>query len=335
MVVHRGIPNNVVISAGADATKNVIISEIMYDAGKNDRLPQWIELFNMSDTKAVDLHNWRLYIVNHDDNSHFENNNSKSRVLNEIWLRGVKIPPRQTALIVSRTARQTTQLPRHRIVNAGQALTEPLLNPKGFYLRLEANSHEGDLNKRQAGDKAGNLVAFDSTRRRSDHQAFEEPAWALPNGADDNGDRFSISRKTSKKIMMLDGTAEWHWLRSDEDTRQFRMGSSTYYGHSTDMSSPGQTVGSVLPVSLSKFRPERLKATGEVVIRWITESETNNAGFNILRSETRDGEYTKLNTQLIKGQGTTSERTTYEYADKTAKPNVVYYYQIQGCLLRR
>ena len=86
-------------------------------------------------------------------------------------------------------------------------------------------------------------------------------------------------------------------------------------------------------MSLSKFRPERLKETGEVVIRWITESELNNAGFNILRSDTRNGEYTKLNTQLIAGQGTTSERTTYTYSDTSAKPNVVYYYQIQDVSL--
>ena len=101
----------------------------------------------------------------------------------------------------------------------------------------------------------------------------------------------------------------------------------------TDVSSPGLTIGGVLPVSLSKFRPERLKATGEVVIRWITESETNNAGFNILRSDARDGEFTKLNAKLIAGHGTTSERNTYEYADTSAKPNVVYYYQIQDISL--
>ena len=55
--------------------------------------------------------------------------------------------------------------------------------------------------------------------------------------------------------------------------------------------------------------------------------------FNILRSETRNGEYTKLNEQLILGQGTTSERTAYEWKDTTAKPNVVYYYQIQDVSL--
>ena len=76
-----------------------------------------------------------------------------------------------------------------------------------------------------------------------------------------------------------------------------------------------------------------MKDTGEIVVRWITESELNNAGFNILRSETRNGEFTKLNTKLIAGQGTTSERTIYGFADTSAKPNVVYYYQIQDVSL--
>ena len=106
----------------------------------------------------------------------------------------------------------------------------------------------------------------------------------------------------------------------------------TYYGSRDDLGTPGFRAGGPLPVSLSKFRPERLDS-GAVVIRWITESELNNAGFNILRSETRDGAFTKLNTNLIAGQGTISERTVYEYADTSAKPNVVYYYQIQDVSL--
>ena len=107
-----------------------------------------------------------------------------------------------------------------------------------------------------------------------------------------------------------------------------------YYGHESDEGTPGYRVGSPLPVSLSKFRPERLES-GEIVVRWITESELNNAGFNILRSKTRSGEFAKVNTSLIAGQGTTSERTTYEWKDTSAKPNVVYYYQIQDVSLRR
>ena len=82
-----------------------------------------------------------------------------------------------------------------------------------------------------------------------------------------------------------------------------------------------------LPVSLSHFRAELTHAG--VVLRWVTESELNNAGFNILRSETKHGEFKVVNTTMIQGAGTTSERHTYTWKDTTAKPNVVYYYRIE------
>ena len=55
----------------------------------------------------------------------------------------------------------------------------------------------------------------------------------------------------------------------------------------------------------------------------------NNAGFNILRSQTKTGEFKVVNAQLIPGAGTKAESTTYTWTDTTAKPNVVYYYQIE------
>ena len=85
--------------------------------------------------------------------------------------------------------------------------------------------------------------------------------------------------------------------------------------------------GQVLPVTLSRFRAELTDAG--VVLKWITESELNNAGFNILRSEAKNGEFKVVNPQLIQGAGTTSERHTYTWKDTTAKPNVVYYYRIE------
>ena len=85
--------------------------------------------------------------------------------------------------------------------------------------------------------------------------------------------------------------------------------------------------GDPLPVSLSHFRAE-LTDVG-VIIKWTTESELNNAGFNILRSETKDGEFKIVNPQLIQGAGTTSEQHDYTWKDTTAKPNVAYYYQIE------
>ena len=85
--------------------------------------------------------------------------------------------------------------------------------------------------------------------------------------------------------------------------------------------------GDPLPVSLSHFRAELTNAG--VILRWVTESELDNAGFNIRRSETKDGEFKIVNPKLIQGAGTTSERHTYTWKDTTAKPNVVYYYRIE------
>ncbi|MCY3552199.1 MAG: hypothetical protein OXH39_17185 [Candidatus Poribacteria bacterium] len=65
------------------------------------------------------------------------------------------------------------------------------------------------------------------------------------------------------------------------------------------------------------------------MLKWTTESELDNAGFNILRSETKDGEFKVVNPQLIQGAGTTSEQHDYTWKDTTAKPNVAYYYQIE------
>ncbi|MCG9133639.1 lamin tail domain-containing protein [Candidatus Poribacteria bacterium] len=314
------------VRTGDTAKQSVIISEVMYSADRN--LPQWIELQNMSNTVGINLDNWSLFVVNHNldaDGEEYDGNKLSER----IDLDG-KIPPGQTFLIASTSNRHTTNLPNARVWDLRRGVGEKLLNSNGFYLTLKAETHEGDAAKHVTIDVAGNLADPATLKsRRADAQSFEDLAWELPNGVTEDRVRVSISRKTG--IVDKDGTKAWSWISSDMDPRLNRIKDRTHYGHSTDISSPGMTVGSALPVSLSKFRPERMKDTGEIVIRWITESELNNAGFNILRSETRNGEFTKVHFEA--GKGTTSERTAYEWSDKSAKPNVVYYYQIQDVSL--
>ena len=82
-----------------------------------------------------------------------------------------------------------------------------------------------------------------------------------------------------------------------------------------------------LPVNLSHFRAEHTDAG--VVLNWTTESEVDNAGFYIYRSETKDGEFKVVNPTMIQGAGTTGERNEYKWTDTTAKPNTVYYYRIE------
>ena len=82
-----------------------------------------------------------------------------------------------------------------------------------------------------------------------------------------------------------------------------------------------------LPVTLSHFRAG-YSDTG-VILKWTTESEVDNAGFYIYRSETKDGEFKVVNPSMRQGAGTTGERTEYTWTDTTAKPNTVYYYRIE------
>ncbi len=68
---------------------------------------------------------------------------------------------------------------------------------------------------------------------------------------------------------------------------------------------------------------------GDVVISWTTEAELNNAGFNILRSETPKGPFEPINAKLIPSAGSADTQHTYKWIDTTAKRGTDYYYQIE------
>ncbi|MCY3741272.1 MAG: hypothetical protein OXH00_09655 [Candidatus Poribacteria bacterium] len=330
-----GYPHGSKKADGADATAAVMISEIMY-AVTDRTLLQWIELRNMSDTVGVDLDKWELLIVNHKE---MMDDMGMMKSFPDMYSQTVnlsgRIPPGQSYLIASSITtgrRDSTNLPKNRIKSAGKKHNEMLLNPYGFQLTIRTKRDKGAA-ERETVDMVGNLKPAPAGNRRADAQSFnDDVAWKLPADViDEDGSRVSVVRVPGVKDNK--GTIAGAWALYTMTREYDQIRNLTYYGNEDDISSPGHHHGGVLPVSLSKFRPERMKDTGAVVIRWITESELNNAGFNILRSETRDGAFTKLNTKLIAGQGTTSERTTYEYADTSAKPNVVYYYQIQDVSL--
>jgi hypothetical protein len=69
--------------------------------------------------------------------------------------------------------------------------------------------------------------------------------------------------------------------------------------------------------------------SGKVILLWTTETETDNAGFNIYRSETETGEYAKANDSLIPAQGSSTEGASYEFVDKEVKNRKTYYYKLE------
>ena len=120
------------------------------------------------------------------------------------------------------------------------------------------------------------------------------------------------------------------WFPANKVATLSKGRSEYYYGKQNDIGSPGHRTedSGILPVTLSSFNPQ-VNEDGAVVISWMTESEVDNAGFNILRSNAIKGPFVKVNPKLIQGAGTTGERSAYTWTDTSAKPNVEYYYQIE------
>jgi hypothetical protein len=69
--------------------------------------------------------------------------------------------------------------------------------------------------------------------------------------------------------------------------------------------------------------------SGAVILQWATESETDNAGFNIYRADSEDGEYVKINAALIPAEGSSTQGTSYEFVDTDVLNRKTYYYKLE------
>ncbi|MXV73147.1 lamin tail domain-containing protein, partial [Candidatus Poribacteria bacterium] len=296
------------IVPGTSPMSTLSISEIMFETQIRTRpLPQWIELYNPSFTHSVKLKDYQLLVETLQAGKH-------QQIL--ITLEAFDVLPNQTALLITEQEKHSWHLTDHLIYNLSQrhpkaflylSSRSRLLSSDGFLIQLTDDS--GNV-----VDTIGNLDGYPSTK--------DTPAWALPPGETSDGERASLRRLYEKQIP-LDGRYAEAWVSTADVPPKI----ITYYGHASDLGNPGYRKGTPLPVTLSSFRAAW--RTDTVQITWTTESELDNAGFNILRSQTKEGEFQQINTKLIQGAGTTSERNEYTWTDTTAKPNTLYYYRIE------
>ena len=308
----------------------IYISEIMFAEG--GRLSQWIEISNGSRTEQVNLSGWTLTVENATGNANaFVNEKAKFRIPG-----GTRIDPSgqhdtpSTILVVAKKGRNNLDagpgtMGEDQVVNLD--ISRPryaLLSDMAFKITLAPPGRsivpEQVAARAAATDVVGNL-ADDGTAM-----------WALQ--MHEGGGRSSIIRR-HVSAKPKDGTMIDSWvLASDTSfTQPMHLSTQSYYGFPTDVGTPGFRAGGALPVELSHFRPARDKATGAVVITWSTQSELNNAGFFIKRSQQRNGQFKVINATMVPGAGTTSEKQFYTFTDTTAQPNVVYYYQIEDVSL--
>ena len=308
-----GYPN--VAPKEAAAKGSVTVSEIMVDSA-DGTLPQWIELYNKSKTDAVNLNRWKLEIQNVDSEDLI------GRPIVTLTLQEKVIQPNQTLLIVAGPARASSgaYLPADRVYNLLslheknlriKRARDTFLSAEGIYLKLWDST--GTL-----VDEVGNT---DGNRRTKD-----EPAWPLAMSAEEGVRSSLIRRYTDGTSQAEDGTEKAGWVLAAHVKQSIE--NELHWGSAEDIGTPGHRAGGALPVELSSFSVMRNEA-GAVVVTWTTESEVDNAGFNLRRSETRDSGFTLINPALIAGAGTTGERQTYTFTDTSAKPGVEYYYQIE------
>ena len=344
----------------------IYISEIMFAGGGT--LPQWIEIANGSKSEEINLSGWTLTVDNAAADADVSVGASIELTIPDgttIDMSGQQKSP-STILVVTEKGRnniddsgQVLNLAKDNevdLLNAGVTTMRKytLLSDMAFLItlappepgvdetaaekktRLAAEKAEtaDEKTKRTAAEKKARNARKKATDMVGNLGADGAATWALPMSEDG---RSSIIRRhvlipVGTPAEPEDGMMMDNWMLAS-DTNEGSLRTESFYGAVNDVGTPGFRAGGALPVELSHFRPARNKDTGAVVITWSTQSELNNAGFFIKRSQQRDGEFKVINATMIAGAGTTSEKQFYTYQDTTAQPNVVYYYQIEDVSL--
>jgi hypothetical protein len=80
-------------------------------------------------------------------------------------------------------------------------------------------------------------------------------------------------------------------------------------------------------IELSSFIAKA--SNGRVKLEWLTETEIDNAGFNIWRADAADGEYVKLNDEIIPAKGSETKGANYVFTDNIAKNRKTYFYKLE------
>ena len=287
----------------------VVLSEWMMS--KLDSAPQWIELYNTTD-ESITLQGWKLV-------GRSMNSDGKVSVLKTRTIPTLTLKSKKTCVVVAfpvRSSQYYSPNLRRRIYSL-RASNE--WSSQGIVLELQ-DEYGTPI------DRIGNLSDQDEVR------------WDIPDrihqSVGSNGKRVSFIRRLrsqkSREYNFRFGMTKFGWFAADEVEKLTESKRSKYfYGHPTDIGTPGYRTEGVdpLPVTLSSFIAQVAEG-GQVVLSWTTASEIENAGFNIFRSESKEGPFKKVNSSIIQGAGTTSERNAYQWIDTTARANIAYYYRI-------
>ena len=123
----------------------------------------------------------------------------------------------------------------------------------------------------------------------------------------------------------------WNGMIDEVRLSKVRRGISWIETSYNSMVSPAAfyTVGDPYTtlVELSYFKAKGFNSA--VILEWATETELDNAGFNLWRSEERDGEYVRINPYFIPARGDAGFGAEYSFTDYDVQNGMTYYYKLE------
>jgi len=151
-----------------------------------------------------------------------------------------------------------------------------------------------------------------------------------------NGDLLNLAGFAASTLITIDSNGQFCgflWRPPVGDNHNYDIildvDGNGYFDPDTDFLDSDLMVGARTLIELYQFDADAIAQSGEIDITWTTLSEIDNAGFNIWRSETEDGEYTPINPVIIEAVGGATLSAEYSFTDDTAKPGVRYYYKLE------
>ena len=65
-------------------------------------------------------------------------------------------------------------------------------------------------------------------------------------------------------------------------------------------------------------------------VKWVTASELNNFGFDVMRGDSEEGPFTKVNEHTITGAGSSDTPSHYKFVDEAIEEGKIYWYYVES-----
>jgi len=147
---------------------------------------------------------------------------------------------------------------------------------------------------------------------------------------DDSGEQIFSDRVIAPGLNSLSFHVPYSGIEDVATISRLRfssVGGLFYTGEAPDGEVEDYMVDVHIPVELSSFHVTSLN--GAVEAEWVTQSETENMGFHLYRSESKIGVYHRLTTETIPGAGNSESENRYRYLDQTVEVGKTYYYKLE------